>query len=208
MGVLPYHVQVQCCFMSIMTVEIIRDGEPRTPPRPSHSSWALILSSLLFLFIFQRALVGVSFYHVQVQCCLTSTETVGTVRDWEPRTTTSTFTQLMSSDSVSSYYLLLYFDVRLWACHSTVFPYSLLYYVGVHLWVCHSISSGYLWIIICRLALQGVSFCNLAWVWLWPTFLTRGQKLIRYLSYHFVLFVEFLWRVISWGVIVSSLVIC
>ena len=32
-----------------------------------------------------------------VQCCFTATETVLTVRDGEPRTSTSTFTQLLSS---------------------------------------------------------------------------------------------------------------
>ena len=32
-----------------------------------------------------------------VQCCRTSTETVRTIRDGEPRTSTSTFTQLLSS---------------------------------------------------------------------------------------------------------------
>ena len=34
---------------------------------------------------------------VQVQCCPTSTETTGTVRDGEPRTATQTFTQLLNS---------------------------------------------------------------------------------------------------------------
>ena len=34
---------------------------------------------------------------VQVQCCFTSTETTRTVSDGEPRTATSTFTQLLSS---------------------------------------------------------------------------------------------------------------
>ena len=34
---------------------------------------------------------------VQVQCCFTSTETIRTVRDWKPRTATSTFTQLLNS---------------------------------------------------------------------------------------------------------------
>ena len=34
---------------------------------------------------------------VRVQCCFTSTETVRTIRDGEPRTATSTFTQLLSS---------------------------------------------------------------------------------------------------------------
>ena len=33
----------------------------------------------------------------QVQCCLTSTETIRTIRDGEHRTTTSTFTHLLSS---------------------------------------------------------------------------------------------------------------
>ena len=33
-----------------------------------------------------------------VQCCLTSTETIKTIRDEETRTSTSTFTQLLSSD--------------------------------------------------------------------------------------------------------------
>ena len=32
-----------------------------------------------------------------VQCCFTSTETIRTIRDGEPRTATSTFTQLLSS---------------------------------------------------------------------------------------------------------------
>ena len=34
---------------------------------------------------------------VRIQCCFTSTETVRTVRDGEPRTATSTFTHLLSS---------------------------------------------------------------------------------------------------------------
>ena len=33
-----------------------------------------------------------------VQCCFTSTETIRLIRDGEPRTATSTFTQLLSSD--------------------------------------------------------------------------------------------------------------
>ena len=36
--------------------------------------------------------VGLEYAPVQVQCCLTSTETVRTVRDEEPRKATSTFT--------------------------------------------------------------------------------------------------------------------
>ena len=55
-------------------------GSPGRPPRLSHSSCALNNSSS--------------------QCCFTSTETVRTIRDGEPRTATSTFTQLLSSVSV------------------------------------------------------------------------------------------------------------
>ena len=44
----------------------------------------------------------------QVQCCLTSTETIRTIRDWEPRTATSAFTKILSSECCfnSSFYLL------------------------------------------------------------------------------------------------------
>ena len=38
-------------------------------------------------------------HHCSVQRCFTSTETVRTIRDGEPRMATSTFTQLLSSDS-------------------------------------------------------------------------------------------------------------
>ena len=34
---------------------------------------------------------------LQVQCCFTTTEAIRTIRDGEPRTATSTFTQLLSS---------------------------------------------------------------------------------------------------------------
>ena len=43
-----------------------------------------------------------------VQCCFKSTETLRTTRDREPRTATSTFTQLLSSECSSS--KLLYFQ--------------------------------------------------------------------------------------------------
>ena len=55
-------------------------GSPGRPPRLSHSSWALTA---------RRSFV---------QCCFTSTETIRTIRYREPRTSTSTFTQLLSSD--------------------------------------------------------------------------------------------------------------
>ena len=49
---------------------------------------------LLFLRQFDRYCCS------SVQCCFTSTEIVMTVRDGEPRTATSTFTQLLSSEVV------------------------------------------------------------------------------------------------------------
>ena len=55
------------------------DGEPRT----ATSTFTHLLSSESCEF---------------VQCCLTSTETIRTVRDGKPRTATSTFTQLLSSE--------------------------------------------------------------------------------------------------------------
>ena len=36
-----------------------------------------------------------------VQCCFTSTETIRTIRDGEPRTATSTFTQLLTSEKAT-----------------------------------------------------------------------------------------------------------
>ena len=38
---------------------------------------------------------------VQVKCCFTSTEIIQTIRDREPRTSISTFTQLLNSESLS-----------------------------------------------------------------------------------------------------------
>ena len=49
-----------------------------------------------------------SLKHSSVQRCVTSTETVGTIRDGEPRTATSTFTQLHSSEVLRSNSVLLY----------------------------------------------------------------------------------------------------
>ena len=39
----------------------------------------------------------------EIQCCFTSTETTGTVRDGEPRTSTSTFTQRLRSVNQGSF---------------------------------------------------------------------------------------------------------
>ena len=46
---------------------------------------SVVFSSLLLLLL--------------LQCCSASTETERTIRDGEPRTATSTFTQLLNSDS-------------------------------------------------------------------------------------------------------------
>ena len=43
-----------------------------------------------------------------VQCCFTSTETIRTIRDGEPRTATSTFTQLLSSEGQCCVHASLY----------------------------------------------------------------------------------------------------
>ena len=55
----------------------------------------------------------------QVRCCFTSTETTRTVRDGEPRTATSAFTQLLSSQRGL---LLLSYSAQLQHCeHSDIF---------------------------------------------------------------------------------------
>ena len=64
---------------------------------------------------------GIAFRHLPpksarisyaVQCCITSTETIQTTRDGGPRTATSTFTQLLSSDTSSSVLLFVHRDLR------------------------------------------------------------------------------------------------
>ena len=50
---------------------------------------------------------------LQVQCCFTSTETARTIRDWGPRTATSTFTQLLNSDTGSSVMVSCYQSLHL-----------------------------------------------------------------------------------------------
>ena len=47
-----------------------------------------------------------------VQCCFTSTEIIRTVRDGEPRTATSTVTQLLSSDTSCSVLLYVHRAIR------------------------------------------------------------------------------------------------
>ena len=59
---------------------------------------------------FQCGWEHLAFSFVQVQHCFTSTETVGIIRDWEPRTATSTFTQLLSYDFllVDRFYMVVF----------------------------------------------------------------------------------------------------
>ena len=75
-------VQIQCWFRSTQTIRTIRDREPRTGTTTSdfYTSTELCICK------------------VQVQCCFTSTETIlRTIKYREPRTTTSNFTQFLSS---------------------------------------------------------------------------------------------------------------
>ena len=64
---------------------LLGTGNPGWPPRLPYSSWTL---------------------RARVQCCFTTTETIRPVRDGEPRTATSTFTQLLNSEGPRS--VLLY----------------------------------------------------------------------------------------------------
>ena len=100
-------------------------GGAGRPPRLSHSFWALTLCSssvLLYIhrdhkdYLGQGAQDSHLYFHtaselwhyVQVQCCFTSTETIKTIWDREPRTATSTFTQLLSSDTMFKFSVALH----------------------------------------------------------------------------------------------------
>ena len=69
---------------------------------PDESYHTGLRSLLLYLRYVFRALIN-SLAMLQIQCCFTSTKTTRTIRDGEPRTTTSTFTQLLSSEWPWSY---------------------------------------------------------------------------------------------------------
>ena len=58
-----------------------------------------------------------------VQCCFTSTETVPTIKDGEPRTATSTFTQLLNSEmhNIESRFVIRPSDIQ---------------FAGVYVYVC------------------------------------------------------------------------
>ena len=79
-------VQLSGCLVveevgSKFSVALRPQGRPGRPPRLSHSSRGLLAEQ----FKFRR-------------CCFTSTETVRTIKDGEPRTSTSTLTQPLSSE--------------------------------------------------------------------------------------------------------------
>ena len=98
-------VQVQRCFTStenIRTIISIRDGEPRTA---TSTFTQLLNSGTAGVQCCLTSTETVRIITVQVQRCFTSTENIRTIisiRDGEPRTATSTFTQLLSSGSSSS----------------------------------------------------------------------------------------------------------
>ena len=80
--------------MSLMVVPPRRNCFLPSPP-PHHPAVSAPYSSSLP----SPRLTLVSGVHGPfVQCCFTSTETIKTIRDGEPRTSTTTFTQLWSSD--------------------------------------------------------------------------------------------------------------
>ena len=79
--------------------DVLGTGSPGRPPRLSHSCWALTVC-------------------VHVQFYFTSTETVRTIRDGEPRTATSTFTQLLSSPLFTQHTLTFKRNIQLLPCES------------------------------------------------------------------------------------------
>ena len=95
-------------------------GEHRSSKSRWYVQWRLLrYSTLLFRpllwdffvlfinFVWFIGRVGLGLLRL-LQCCFTSTETVRTIRDREPRTSTSTFTQLLSS--VTSVLLYIHRD--------------------------------------------------------------------------------------------------
>ena len=102
-------VQVQRCFTSTEIIRTIRDGEPRaassTFTQLLSFAWASASSMLLYVHGGHKDYQGrgaqdghLDFHTVLssevvlfVQCCFTFTETIRTIRDGEPRMSTSHF---------------------------------------------------------------------------------------------------------------------
>ena len=78
-------------------------GSPGRPPWLSHSFklWVFIIPNSMFIIPNSMFIIPNSMFIIQ--CCFTSTATVQTLRDGEPRTATSTFTQLLSSEQKQSH---------------------------------------------------------------------------------------------------------
>ena len=101
--------RVHRCFTSIETEYIITDGEPRMS---TSTTFTQLLSSetrtrsLRDRTNYEGRWTQDGHFHfhtapelcLHLQCCFTSTEAVRTINDGEPRTATSTFTQLPNSE--------------------------------------------------------------------------------------------------------------
>ena len=80
---------------------LLRMGNPGLPPRLSRSFssvWLYIHRDLADYKGRGAQDVHLDFHTAFLQCGFTSTETIQSTKDGEPRTFTSTFTQLLSSD--------------------------------------------------------------------------------------------------------------
>ena len=86
----PVKISPEACFFTPPCIWS-SDRETNSLPLAQASSdqCILCLIELTFNLLLQAS---------SVHCCFTSTETIRTIRDGEPRTATSTFTQLLSSD--------------------------------------------------------------------------------------------------------------
>ena len=93
---LTYHDEEFWIYIGIYTALVMTAGE--------------CMSSVFFCLYFFLLLFP------PFQCCFTSTEAIRLFRNGDPRTATSTFTQLLSSDPVVSKYNSLKTDVRVSGC--------------------------------------------------------------------------------------------
>ena len=100
---------VQYSFTSTETRRLVRTDSPGRPPRLLHSSWTMTIRDVhLDFYTAPELSLSVFFF----KWCFTSTETIRTVMDGDPRTATSTFTQLLSSVPVSlSHFTCLSFSL-------------------------------------------------------------------------------------------------
>ena len=87
--------QFKCCFTSTETIRIISDGE----------LWAMAALSFMVLYVHRNRMAYRgqewdrecrAYGLFEFKSCFTSTETIRTIRDGEPRTASSTFPQFLS----------------------------------------------------------------------------------------------------------------